>query len=206
MGTLYIKRVTLKDLKGLRSLDFSFERSDGHYEGWTVITGDNGAGKTALLRAVALAIVGPDVARALQPSLAGWIRKGADRAEIAVEIIPQDEDRFAGGGRRYKDSFWSELDLLKNGGPEVSLAPAAHHRHPRKKGPVNGPWTENTPGWFAAGYGPFRRLYGASPEAQRLMVGPNRTTRRSVSASSGSRISITRRSKIDPERSRSAIA
>ena len=174
---MYIKRVSLKNLKGLRSLDFSFERSDGQYAGWTVVTGDNGAGKTALLRALALAIVGPDVARALQPSLAGWIRRGEARAEIAAEMIPQEIDRFAGGGRRYKESFWSELDLLKNGGPEVSLAPAAHHRNPRKKGPVNGPWTENTAGWFAAGYGPFRRLYGASPEAQRLMVGPSRVVR-----------------------------
>jgi hypothetical protein len=172
---VYVKRLVLKDLKGIRSLDFSFERDDGRYDGWTVITGDNGAGKTALLRAIALAIVGPDVARALQPSLAGWIRRGAARAEIAAEIIPAAEDRFA-AGRRYERSFWSELDLVKNGGPEVSLLPAARLRR-GKKGPLNGPWAENTPGWFAAGYGPFRRLYGASPEAQRLMVGPGRVVR-----------------------------
>lgn len=36
---------------------------------------------------------------------------------------------------------------------------------------------KNTAGWFAAGYGPFRRLYGASPEAQRLMSGPSRVAR-----------------------------
>ncbi|KYF79680.1 hypothetical protein BE20_07380 [Sorangium cellulosum] len=172
---MYLKRLILKDLKGIRSLDFSFERKNGAYEGWTVITGDNGAGKTALLRALALAIVGPDVARALQPSLVGWIGRGGKHAEIAAEIVPARDDGFA-TGRRYERSFWSELDLVKNGGPEVSLVPAARLRR-GKKGPLNGPWAENTPGWFAAGYGPFRRLYGASPEAQRLMVGPSRVVR-----------------------------
>lgn len=173
---MFLKRVTIKDLKGIDSLDFNLGYGDGQYSGWTVITGDNGAGKTALLRAMALAIVGPDVARALQPSLAGWIRRGATRAEIALEIIPNEEDRFAGGGRRYKESFWSELDLVKNGGPEVSMVPATRHAR-KRRGPLNGPWAENSPGWFAAGYGPFRRLYGASPEAQRLMVGPSRVVR-----------------------------
>ncbi|WP_438035911.1 AAA family ATPase [Sorangium sp. So ce204] len=172
---MYLKRLILKDLKGIRSLDFSFERRNGAYDGWTVITGDNGAGKTALLRALALAIVGPDVARALQPSLLGWIGRGGNHAEIAAEIVPERDDGFA-TGRRYERSFWSELDLVKNGGPEVSLVPAARLRR-GKKGPLNGPWAENTPGWFAAGYGPFRRLYGASPEAQRLMVGPSRVVR-----------------------------
>lgn len=173
---MYLKRIALQDLKGIRSLDFSLARDNGRYDGWAVITGDNGAGKTALLRALALAMVGPDVARALQPSLAGWIRRGASHAQIALEIVPTDDDRFAGGGRRYKESFWAELDLVKNGGPEISMKPA-NHRKSKRKGPLNGPWAENTAGWFAAGYGPFRRLYGASPEAQRLMVGPSRVVR-----------------------------
>jgi predicted ATPase len=172
---MYIQRVVLENLKGFRSLDFSFQRPDGRLAGWTVLTGDNGSGKTALLKAIALALVGPDVGRALQPSLRGWIREGRDTAEIAVQIRVQDEDKFT-TGRRYSDSFWAELELQKNGGPEVSMKPGSK-RHGNKRGPLNGPWADNTAGWFAAGYGPFRRLYGASPEAQRLMSGPSRVAR-----------------------------
>lgn len=173
---MYVKRVVLKDLKGFPELDFSFERPDGRFEGWTVITGDNASGKTAILKAIALAIVGPDVARALQPSFRGWIRRGAKKASLAVEIVPDEMDGFTKGGRRPQSSFWSELDLTQNGGPEVSLSPGKERRG-NKKGPLNGPWTENTPGWLAVGYGPFRRLYGASTDAQRLMSGPNRVAR-----------------------------
>ena len=52
---MYIHRVVLKDVKGFKELDFSFRRHDGTYAGWTVLTGDNGSGKTALLKAIALA-------------------------------------------------------------------------------------------------------------------------------------------------------
>lgn len=41
-----------------------------------------------------------------------------------------------------------------------------------------GPWAPDSKGWFSCGYGPFRRVFGASPEATRLMVGP--TTERFV--------------------------
>src|SRR4051794_18651919 len=143
---MYIQRVVLENLKGFRSLDFSFQRPDGRLAGWTVLTGDNGSGKTALLKAIALALVGPDVGRALQPSLRGWIREGQETAEIAVQIRVRDEDKFTTGGR-YSDSFWSELELQKNGGPEVSMKPGSKRRR-NKRGPLNGPWADNAAGWF----------------------------------------------------------
>ena len=173
---MYIKRVVLEDLRGFRHLDFDFERPDHHYNGWTVVTGDNAAGKTAFLKAIALALVGTDTARALQPSLKGWIRRDATEAVVAVEIIGGDEDKFA-EGRPYKQSFWSELRLIADlNGPEVILSVGDKYRG-KCKGPKHGPWAENPTGWFAVGYGPFRRLYGASPDAQRLMVGPSRVAR-----------------------------
>jgi hypothetical protein len=172
---MYIQRVALDNLKGFRSLDFSFQRPNGDFAGWNVLTGDNGSGKTTLLKAIALALVGPDVGRALLPSLRGWIREGTKSAEIAVQIKAHDQDKFT-TGRRYSDAFWSEIELQQNGGPEVSMK-SGNKRRRDKRGPLNGPWAENTGGWFAAGYGPFRRLYGSSTEAQRLMSGPNRVAR-----------------------------
>ncbi len=165
---MYIKRVVLKDLKGFENLDFSFTAP-----GWNVLTGENGSGKTSVLKALALALIGPDVARALQPSLRGWIREGTKKAEIEAQISPDSRDKFT-TGRPPKDSLWSELEIVRNGGPEASIKPTNKRK---RTGPLNGPWAENTAGWFATGYGPFRRLYGASPEAQRVMSGPSRVAR-----------------------------
>jgi hypothetical protein len=172
---VYVKRVVLENLRGFEHLDFRFDRPDGKWKGWTVITGDNASGKTALLKAIALAVVGPDAARVLQPSLKGWIREGCTEATIAVEIVGGEQDRFA-QGRRSEKPFWSELKLKDEGGPEVSLSVGDKYKA-KGKGPAHGPWADNPLGWFCVGYGPFRRLYGASPDAQRIMLGPGRVAR-----------------------------
>jgi hypothetical protein len=51
-------------------------------------TGDNGSGKTALLRAIALAILGPDQSLGLNPDLRGWVTSGQFRGTVSVEIRP----------------------------------------------------------------------------------------------------------------------
>ena len=173
---MYIRRVVLESVRCFERLDLKFEPHGEQYAGWTVVTGDNAAGKTTLLKAIALALVGPDAIRTLSPSLRGWVRHGCEHATIAVEIFAGEEDRFRRVGARYKEPFWSELRLANGNGPEVTLGPGDKYRG-KKKGPADGPWAENPEGWFSAGYGPFRRLYGASPTAQRVMSGPGRVAR-----------------------------
>jgi hypothetical protein len=172
---MYIRRVILENIKGFEHLDFYFDRSENEYAGWTVITGDNGAGKTVLLKAIAMTLLGPSFARTLQPSLRGWVRSGESRGYIGVELVADEPDRFA-TGRRYERPFWSELVLERTKGGDITLAPDDTRRK-SKRGPVNGPWEERSAGWFAAGYGPFRRIRGTSPDAQRLMSGPSRLAR-----------------------------
>jgi energy-coupling factor transporter ATP-binding protein EcfA2 len=167
--------VVLENVRGFKGLDFTLARPEGKYQGWTVVTGDNASGKTTLLKAIAAVLVGPDSVRALQPSWKGWVRQGAKEAVIAVEIQGSNRDRFV-KGRPFEQPFWAELRLSENGGPEVSLSPGRKYVR-KEKGPTNGPWAENPIGWFCVGYGPFRRLYGASSEAQRIMSGPSRIAR-----------------------------
>ncbi len=172
---MYVQRVVLESLRGFKRVDFKFERPDEDYHGWWVITGANASGKTALLKAIAMALIGPDAIRSLQPSFQGWIRQGDTRAVVAIEIVASERDRFA-QGRPFERPFWSELNLVKTDGPEIRLGVGNEYKG-KGKGPVHGPWAENPQGWFCAGYGPFRRLYGASPEAQRIMSGPGRIAR-----------------------------
>ena len=95
---MYIDRVVIQDIKGFRSLDLEMKRPDHSYAGWTVLAGRNGAGKSTLLQAIALAIAGPDVARSLRESFAGWIRRGS-----------QFGDGFVDKGKLPKASFWIPL-------------------------------------------------------------------------------------------------
>ena len=172
---MYVKRVILESLRGFSRVDLKFDRPDGMYRGWWVITGANASGKTAVLKAIAMALIGPDAIRSLQPSFQGWIRSGDPESVVAIEIVAGETDQFA-QGRPYEQPFWSELNLTRADGPESRLSVGNKYKG-KGRGPTNGPWAENPAGWFCAGYGPFRRLYGASPEAQRIMSGPSRVAR-----------------------------
>lgn len=172
---MYIRRVVLEDVRGFQYLDFEFSRPDGTLRGWNVITGDNGSGKTALLKAIALAITGPDTSRLLQPSLDGWISVGERDATIAIQLVAGDRDRFA-TGKRFELPFWSELHLERHGKSKTVLRPGQRYVR-AKRGASRGPWLEWPEGWFCSGYGPFRRLFGHSSEAQRLMSTPGKASR-----------------------------
>lgn len=169
---MYVRRVVLSDVRGFEKADLDLA-PDEVYPGWAVVTGDNGSGKTALLRAISLGLLGPDQTRDLVPDLSGWTRAGGKSAEISVEVLPNHEfDRTIKGGYPAKTTFWAEVGVEERH-DRWALSPTDIFRK-KRKGASNGPWS-STPGWLAVAYGPFRRLYGSSPDAQRLMVLPGRT-------------------------------
>jgi DNA repair exonuclease SbcCD ATPase subunit len=69
---MYLKQINLRNLRSMASLDWEIE--DDKAAGWHVIIGDNGAGKSGLLRAIALALVGPQEAIALRQDWNEWLR------------------------------------------------------------------------------------------------------------------------------------
>ncbi|HEV7495511.1 AAA family ATPase [Baekduia sp.] len=170
---MYIKRVELSDVKSFKNAQFDFCPEEGQYAGWAVITGDNGAGKTALLRAIALALLGPDQSRGLVQDFSGWAQTGEERGAVSVEVKPHHEwDSTRRGGAPLRGTFWAEIQIYSEDNV-WRLAPVDIRRNKRVSA-QNGPWQPSTNGWFSLGYGPFRRLYGSSPDAQRLMVLPGR--------------------------------
>lgn len=172
---MYIDKVRLTNIRGFDDLDFDFARPDGSHAGWTVFTGNNGSGKSALLKAIAIGLTGRDTARSLQPSFHRWIRHGSGDQEAAIqlEIVRREkDDELKDSGQAPRSTFPAKL-VLKNGAKETTLQSA---RPENKTGSYKTPertiWAADAKGWFSCGYGPFRRVFGASPEAARLMVAP----------------------------------
>jgi energy-coupling factor transporter ATP-binding protein EcfA2 len=177
---MYISKVTLKNIRGFADLQFDLTRAGGTYAGWTVFTGDNGSGKSSLLKAIAVGLTGRDTARALQPSFHRWIRDGADNeAFVQLEIVRcPDDDALVEKGRNPAVRFPAKIGL-KNGNKEPILQPMIPTGKPANYStPERTIWSPDAKGWFSCGYGPFRRVFGASPEATRQMVAP--TTERFV--------------------------
>ncbi|MFJ9519366.1 AAA family ATPase [Kitasatospora sp. NPDC101801] len=151
---------------------------------WTVIAGRNGSGKSTLLRALALALAGPQVARALGQDFGGWITTGETAAWCQATVSPDyTVDQLTGRGRGPDGRMvlgldWTLPDIgdATFGNPfgnpvQPSLSPydGVNYGSPSS---ARGPWRDHPQGWFCAAYGPFRRLVGGSGEAQRLMLAP----------------------------------
>lgn len=152
---MYVHSVNLKNIKGFESLEFNFQRPDGSYAGWTVITGDNGSGKSTLLRAIAPMLTArPTVTFSRWVSdPAAWRRMNS--TDSIVEVA-----RGFGIGRNVHDDKLS-FKILENGKLQIGY-PDLFGASVMSVGlplPVSGGDE------FAAGYGPFRRISGASPDA-----------------------------------------
>ena len=182
---MFVKELRIAGIKGFepgaREVSVSLERPDGTYAGWTVLAGRNGAGKSTVLQAIALAVAGPASARSLRLSFQGWINENVQDASAAVKLRYNPEvDRFGEGGFPPSD-FWAGLTWTRDPDGQASsksVEPLIEQYLPTKSGAkksaLRGPWFENPRGWFVAGYGPFRRLSKASSDAQRLMLGTTR--------------------------------
>lgn len=172
---MYVNKIELKNIRGFEHLKFNLARPDGSHAGWTVFTGDNGSGKSSLLKAVAVALTGKDTARALQPTFHRWIREGAPEHEGRIELTiapAEGADDFSGSGKTAYKHFPATI-ILRDVGKETVTEAIDSQKTARR-----GLWSTDAHGWFSCGYGPFRRVFGASPEATRLMVGA--TTERFV--------------------------
>jgi hypothetical protein len=115
-------------------------------------------------------LIGKDASRSLQTSFEGWISQGEKEALIEIDIQPHpDEDTFSPQGNSPKKHFTIGYNLSENGGKEPAIKPISRMKARPSTVGARGPWSTGSTGWFSCGYGPFRRIFGASAEAQRLM-------------------------------------
>jgi len=177
---MYLKTFTIENVKSFgEPLTINFEdKIDGKkvIRRWNVIVGENGTGKSTLLQAIAIALMGDDVANRLRGPQ-GWVRLGAPRGQISAQILAGKSDKFTGESVPPKTPY--ETKLAITGEVEVEVngvmenAPKIVFEGEKKK--LNllkfGPWNQKPGlGWLAAGYGPFRRLSGGSQDAFKFIT------------------------------------
>jgi energy-coupling factor transporter ATP-binding protein EcfA2 len=116
---LQVQRITLTNISCFEELDLSFEASAGSAR-WTMLVGDNAAGKTTLLRCLALGLCSESDAVALMREVPGsFVRKGAE--EGVIDIYLQDTltgEEFAITTRIIKSSEGNGEIVRKSTQPE----------------------------------------------------------------------------------------
>lgn len=149
---MYIKKVSLENIRGFEKLELDLTRPDGSFAGWTVFTGGNGAGKSTLLKAFILGTVNQSTAHSLQPGLRNLLRTNPKGGKGVIKVW----ENLAG------DQYIVEkrLEMLPNGFNH-SIDNVATN---------NSTATVSSVKRFACGYGPFRRVFGASTDTNALMT------------------------------------
>ena len=168
-GAMYLKKLTVKQLKCFDSLEIDFPGENGDYSGWIVLLGGNGVGKSTLLQAMALALLG-DVATQQLLAPRGYVRQGADHALVEAEIVKGKADTAEGQPRKIpympRLAITGESEVVLRGQPFTAPQVVLLNEKQERNGLLRGPYDAKKSGWFSCGYGPFRRLSGGAEESE----------------------------------------
>ncbi|MEI6140657.1 MAG: AAA family ATPase [Mariniphaga sp.] len=156
---MYINKVSIRDIKSISNFEMEFDKPAG----WHVLIGDNGAGKSSIVRSIALALIGPTDAQALRLPLITWIQKGKDNAEVSLMIgRNQTHDGYSGQKRPLMKPFEASVKISKEKSSGFEIGKIEKNG----KGGVN-PFEyiwSGKGGWFSSAFGPFRRFTGGDKE------------------------------------------
>jgi hypothetical protein len=124
LGTLKLLSVELENIRCFRYLNLDFLESEKPRP-WTMLLGDNGLGKTTILRSIAIALCDPSSATSLMSRLPGELLRqqmplGRIRVRLALSDVTDQEiwtettlTRGANGIElRQSNSSWFPRDLL----------------------------------------------------------------------------------------------
>ncbi|MES2387003.1 MAG: AAA family ATPase [Bacteroidota bacterium] len=151
---MYIKKVKIENIRGIDSFEMDFKNPAG----WHVLIGDNGSGKTSIIRAIALALVGPEQAYGLRPDWRDWLKKDKDYGSVELEVELGPFDTRMGSNKDTPYKYLIGFERKRGGNNErehINLKSNKDESRFNWKRPQ-----EN----FSAGFGPFRRFQGGNPE------------------------------------------
>ena len=156
---MYIKKIELTNIRSVQKLHLKFPKPAG----WHVLLGDNGAGKSSVIRAISAALVGPFEILRLDPDFSTWVTSGKKRATINLELELHEVD---------KHNILKKLEIPQTKNVQVQTVIEQEEGNGKtwkfkdaveKKDPIYHPDNYNwgsSHGWFSAAFGPYRRFTG----------------------------------------------
>ena len=178
---MLLRSVTLKNVRcfsGDATVDLTHGRSDDQPHKWVVVFGGNGTGKSTFLRAIGMALTGQPALNHLLPDAEGMVRANEKLAEVSVVVSDGPHDVSTGRPRKSPRSLtWllvgdEAIEIDK--GAKKRVLPAhsivleegnsKQNKADAKLFLTQIATDDPQRGWLLCGYGPHRRLSGASSE------------------------------------------
>ena len=162
---MHVQRLTIENIRSIQQLDLDL-RSEESPAGWHVLLGDNGAGKSTVVRALALALMGQSNAYATREDWSRWLTSASDSGRVAVELSAHECDEWTTGKQvdnvpiRAMASFTPEAGRRRRNGRQTAVDFSGTS--------VGRSIWGGGEGWFSASFGPFRRFTGGDREMDKL--------------------------------------
>lgn len=176
---MYIRTLSIRNLKRLRDLTLDFTDAQGQPRMWTVIIGENGTGKTSILQAIALAAAGTLRVNDLASNAFAHLVDRRHKQKLQMEILAQFGFTPSSLADRkchplYEGNLPSDLRLTSHvslSPKETSLRANAWYGEEKKQpehapDPLDKARAQESHLWFVIGYGVHRTL----PESGRVPV------------------------------------
>ncbi len=150
---MYLKKVHIQNIKSIKDFEMEFDEPAG----WHVLIGENGSGKTTILRAIALGLIGKDdIGGVSEQDWNLWIKEGVEDGLVQL-IFSSDKIDFEVNRKPFNESMLNRLSTITIDFP--------HADRVRPDPKSDAPYDRNiTKGWFSASFGPYRRFENGSGE------------------------------------------
>lgn len=168
---MYITKVNISNIRSISQFEMTFAKPSG----WHVLIGDNGSGKSTIIRAISLVLVGPEEIRGIKPNWSEWLKWKETHGSIRLDIVK--ETKLDKQTTKPKIETNSKLSGVAKVFPvEIKLTQSTHGfvdiEEKATAQAKNTIWS-NEMGWFSTGFGPFRRFTGGSYEKESVFDNPS---------------------------------
>jgi predicted ATPase len=158
---MLVEELTLENVR-------CFEKATLKFTGrqWVTLLSQNGSGKSTILQAMALLLAGPEGAQQF-PRPVGWLRNEEQPGKISIRIHQSERDPGQFGSERVTKTFGYTFFItgekkltIRN---KVYTEPGIHESAEKRLTWLRqNAFVSKGKGWFAVGYGAFRRLTRSS--------------------------------------------
>ena len=132
---MYIQKAEIKNIRSIERFEIDFENPAG----WHVLIGDNGAGKSTIIRSMALVLVGFQQSAGLRANWKDWLNHKESSGEIRLKGVlsnfPNNDVNnnlgFAYRGRgeleKAEQLYTETLEIQRKLGDQLGIANALHN-------------------------------------------------------------------------------
>lgn len=157
---MFLRSLSLENIRGIDALELPFAEGKAN-RAWTLLVGENGVGKSTVLRAAALVLAGSDTLPRLLRDIDGWISHGKKAGAIEAQVQTK-----RGGLRQVRLELTrgqSFADLVSRNHASLTALDAALAHTARS--------------YFVVGYGASRRHRSAEAGATVIPAAPEGSVR-----------------------------